>query len=120
MSGAGFDAKGVRLMQLRNLVVMSVMCLMAERAAADTIDGHWCAADGRYLSIQGPQIVTPGGAKMDGDYTRHGFSYVVPAREPGAGETVSMTLVNEQTVHVALGAAGGAPQVWRRCAPPTS
>lgn len=107
-------------MHLRILALIGVFCLTAENAAADAIDGHWCAADGRYLSIQGPQIVTPGGAKMDGNYSRHGFSYVVPAREPGAGETVSMTLVNEQTVHLALGAAGGAPQVWRRCAPPSS
>ena len=107
-------------MHWRSLVLISVFCLTAGIAAADAIDGHWCAADGRYLSIQGPQIVTPGGAKMDGNYSRHGFSYVVPAREPGAGETASMTLVNEQTVHLALGAAGGAPQVWRRCAPPTS
>lgn len=107
-------------MQLRILAFMSALCLTAGTAAADSIDGHWCAVDGRYLSIQGPQIVTPGGVKMDGNYSRHGFSYVVPAREPAAGETASMTLVNEQTVHLSLGAAGGAPQIWRRCAPPVS
>ncbi len=107
-------------MQLRILVLMSAICLTAANASADAIDGHWCAADGRYLSIQGPQIVTPGGAKMDGNYSRHGFSYVVPAREPSAGDTVSMTLVNDQTVHLSLGATGGTPQIWRRCAPPVS
>jgi hypothetical protein len=36
------------------------------------------------------EIVTPGGKQMRGEYTRHSFSYVVPAGEPGAGETVSI------------------------------
>ena len=29
-------------------------------ARADAIDGHWCHADGRLISIAGPRIVTPG------------------------------------------------------------
>ena len=44
------------------------------------------------MSIRGPDIVTPGGHNIRGDYSRHSFSYVVPAGESGAGETVSMIL----------------------------
>ena len=94
-------------------------------ARADVIDGHWCYPDGRRISIQGPAIVTPGGSHIDGNYSRHFFSYVVPPSEPDAGQTVFMALMNEETVRLRLGAAPSYPadaseQVWHRCGPPTS
>ena len=87
-------------------------------ARADQIDGNWYFRDGRSLSINGPQTVTPGGARMTGDYHRHGFTYVVPAAEPGAGGTVVMNQLDEQTVEVILatGAARGPVETRRRCA----
>lgn len=94
--------------------------LLATAAHADAIDGNWCNDTGRYLSIRGPEIVTPYGTKMQGNYARHHFSYVVPASEPDAGQNVAMTLVNEMTVHLVLGARSNSPSVWRRCAPPAS
>ena len=66
-------------------------CLSAP-ARADVIDGDWCNAAGRQMTIRGPEITTPGGKQARGDYTRHSFSYVVPAGEAGAGETVSIIL----------------------------
>ena len=62
---------------------------------ADVIDGDWCKADGKRMKIRGPEIVTPGGNQTRGDYTRHSFSYVVPAGEAGAGENVSIILLSE-------------------------
>jgi hypothetical protein len=46
----------------------------------------------------------------------------VPPAEPGAGQTVAMTLINEETVNLRMAAsaaeAAQAPvQVWHRCAP---
>src|SRR5258708_33647339 len=68
-------------------------------AWADVIDGDWCATtDARHMSIKGPEIVTPGGTRMQGNYTRHSFLYVVPPAEPDAGQTVAMILVNEESV----------------------
>jgi hypothetical protein len=88
---------------------------------ADAIDGDWCHKDGRRFSIRGPQIVTPGGKQMEGDYARHWFNYVVPAPEPGAGQTVFMQLLDENTVHLRLGSArAGDPETWIRCSPTTS
>jgi hypothetical protein len=60
-----------------------------------------------------------------GNYTRHSFLYVVPPAEPGAGQTVAMILVNEQTVNLrqaasAADAAQAPVQVWHRCAPTIS
>jgi hypothetical protein len=96
--------------------------LFAVPAFADAIDGDWChAADGRRFSIRGPDIVTPGGAHLQGNYGRHAFSYAVPAPEPGAGNTVFMTLLDENTVHLRLGEAyPGNPETWFRCSPTTS
>ncbi len=59
--------------------------------------------------------------QVTGDYSRHAYSYTVPAAEPSAGQTVDMTLINENMVHLTIGKpAGGAPEVWERCKPSVS
>ena len=60
-------------------------------ARADAIDGDWCRSDGKRMTIRGPAIVTPGGQKTNGNYSRHYFSYEIPAGEVGAGATVSFS-----------------------------
>jgi hypothetical protein len=100
----------------------AVAMLASGAVHADVIDGEWCAADGRHLSIKGPDLVTPTGKRITGDYTRHSFLYVVPPADPGSGDTVAMRLMNEETVHLRQGsdaaAAAQAPvQVWKRCSP---
>jgi hypothetical protein len=85
-------------------------------ALADAIDGDWCRADGKRMMIRGPAIVTPGGQQTNGNYTRHSFSYVIPAGEAGAGATVSIQLLSEYLAHARQGI--DAPvQEWRRCQP---
>jgi hypothetical protein len=103
------------------LAIASVLFAVAgtEAARADAIDGDWCYRDGRRLSIAGAQIVTPGGKRLTGNYSRHAFSYTAPANEPGAGATINMTLIDEGTVHLRQGAAAET-QVWRRCQKPGS
>jgi hypothetical protein len=95
---------------------------LATPAFADAIDGNWCHTDGRRFIIKGPEIVTPGGKSMDGNYDRHHFSYVAPAPERGAGQTIFMTLANENTVFVRIGeaASAAAPETWVRCSPSIS
>lgn len=114
-------------MPCRTLAGISYALMMAgaPTAWADVIDGHWCFPDGQRIFIQGPAVVTPAGSHIEGDYSRHFFSYVVPPSDPGAGQTVSMSLVNEETVHLRIGSqpaysADGPMQVWHRCGPPTS
>jgi hypothetical protein len=95
----------------------------ATPAAADAIDGNWCHADGRRVSIRGPEIITPGGNRMSGNYSRHYFSYMIPANETAAGSTVYMTLLDEYTVHLKVGEqpSGSNPvEEWKRCAPSIS
>jgi hypothetical protein len=112
---------GAGLMLVR-LLSAAAMLMVAGSAWADSIDGNWCHSDGRRLSIRGPEIVTPGGKIMAGNYSRHGFSYIAPAPEPGSGKTISMALVNENTVHLRVGepAPGAGEEVWVRCSPSIS
>jgi hypothetical protein len=92
---------------------------LAGTARADAIDGQWCHLDGKRIEINGPRIRTPGGARIDGAYDRHAFSYVIPAAEPGAGGTVAMRLINDDVMHLRPPASGEL-QVWNRCGPPIS
>ena len=108
------------LRRIAFLGVAALLALSARAARADVIDGNWCSADGRSFSIKGPEIVTPAGTHSRGSYSRHAFSYVVPAGDPGAGGTVSMVLLNETTVRLWVGANTDAAETWRRCPPPTS
>lgn len=98
----------------RAVPFLAALALLAnvQSASADAIDGNWCAPDGRVLSIEGPQIVTPHGSAIDGDYTRHFFAYTVPAGEPDAGTRVDLTLLDETTMRLD---AGNGPEIWRRC-----
>ncbi len=93
------------------------LCLAAFPALADAIDGNWCRENGQRVSISGPSIVTPGGAKTQGEYSRHAFSYVVPAGEPGAG--IEMRLLGEYDMQSRT-AGTTVPLDWKRCGPATS
>ena len=100
---------------LSSLATVGFLGLWSTLARADVIDGDWCNAEGKQMTIRGPEIVTPGGKQTRGDYTRHSFSYVIPAGEPGAGETVSIILRNELLAHARQGKADAPWQEWRRC-----
>jgi hypothetical protein len=97
------------------ILIAPILALITSLPAhADKIDGEWCASDGKRLSIDGPAITTPGGIRIKGNYSRHHFSYVVPERETGAGDTVEMSLQNENEVLI-LPHPGAELELWRRC-----
>lgn len=93
---------------------LMVLVMASGPAVADRIDGNWCSRDGRNMTIDGPKIRTPGGMVMTGEYDRHGFRYVVPEGEPGAGVTVTMVQLDDQTINVHAG-KDPAVHVWNRC-----
>jgi len=108
--------------RLKTFIAALVLAMLAGPAFADAIDGNWCHSDGRRITIRGSEIVTPGGKRMEGNYSRHWFSYTVPAPEPDAGQTIVMTLANENTVHLQHGEASdaAAQETWVRCSPSIS
>jgi len=81
---------------------------------ADQIDGNWCRGM-RHLSIDGPNIVTPGGTRMTGEYDRHGFRYVVPSGEAGAGDTVVMWQVHDGLMQMTVSSKPDLVEDWNRC-----
>jgi len=95
----------------------TVEILAHKPVLADAIDGNWCR-EGRHLAIDGPDLITPGGNRIKGNYDRHGFEYVVPTGEKGAGQPVSMVLQDDD--HMTLQQGEGGPQTWKRCPGPTS
>ena len=112
-----------RRLGVRRWAVAAALLASVNPAAADVIDGNWCHADGRTLSIRGSDIVTPRGHRIVGNYSRHYFSYTVPDSEPAAGANILMTLWNENTVHVRTETAGvdsGKEEIWNRCGPSIS
>ena len=96
------------------LLAAAAIGLGAEDARADAIDGQWCLASSHF-AIDGPTILTPGGNRIEGSYSRHGFRYTVPANEPGAGTEIVMLLLNEQTVELSRSGGSSPPEIWRRC-----
>lgn len=97
------------------LAAVAVFALTAG-ARADAIDGNWCSPDSRHLSIDGPNITTPAGSMITGDYDRHAFAYVIPDSEPDAGASVRMRMVDENTINLVVGSDAAAPvETWRRC-----
>jgi hypothetical protein len=89
-------------------------------ARADAIDGNWCSPNGaRHLSIDGPRMVTPAGVAIEGNYTRHTFDYVAPAKDVEAGKKVEMRLMGETAVLFRPDGVAQA-ETWRRCARPIS
>lgn len=92
---------------------VALLLFSTSAALADRIDGSWCFASSNF-EIEGPKIRTPGGAQLTGNYTRHGFSYVVPPSEPGAGAEIVMRLINDEMLEL-LRPGGTTAEVWRRC-----
>ena len=107
-------------MKYKTSITLLAMSLIANPASADAIDGEWCLAKGRHMSINGPEIVTPRGKRMQGNYDRHAFSYVAPAGEPAVGQEINMSLIDDDLLHVMTGAQTAKLVEWRRCAAPTS
>ena len=101
-------------------VVILGALIVSGPVLADAIDGHWCSPQGKTISINGPQVDTPSGARLEGLYDRHGFIYTVPSDEPDAGKEVRMVLVDDNTIRLTIGEGATELQTWRRCCPGTS
>lgn len=108
----------------RRMTMLTALGVLAlfwsdQSARADAIDGSWCF-QGRHLAIEGPKMLTPGGKTINGEYDRHGFIYKAPAGEKEAGSTVYIVQLHEEAMEFRVGSDQAKPQVWRRCAAPTS
>ena len=83
-------------------------------ALADSIDGKWCAPDGRRIEIIGSTGKWGKGIAVTGDYRRYTFAFDMPPGEPEAGQRVEMRFLRgEPSLRVEIG--GAAATIWRVC-----
>jgi hypothetical protein len=94
---------------------ISVSTLTQAQSLLPALDGDWCHADGKRLTVKGADIVMAGGKPLRADYARTFASWVIPEGEPNAGMTVTMMLVGTDRAHTRQGAADTPPLEWRRC-----
>jgi hypothetical protein len=94
-------------------LALAAAVLVPAPALADRIDGEWCRGAFAF-TIDGPHILTPGGNRILGIYTRHSFTYVVPAGEPEAGSEVRMLLLDEEALQL-MRAGAAQSELWQRC-----
>ena len=110
---------GRRKCSMGIFIVAGAVLMVAIAARADAIDGSWCYK-GRHLAIEGPKILIPSGKQVTGDYDRHGFIYKVPPGEKGAGSSIIMGVLDDETMELRVGSELAKPEVWHRCAAPIS
>jgi hypothetical protein len=101
----------------RACAVAAFLCVLANPAVADAIDGDWCGGKGLHLSIKGPEITTPSGVTLKGNYHRHEFAYTAPPGDADAGRQISLKLLSEEFMNLYRLKDGkpGEPELWRRC-----
>jgi hypothetical protein len=107
----------MRMRYLFLAVSVAVSVLATSAAHADAVDGHWCGANGKTFSIDGPNIVIPSGKAITGDYSRHGFRYVGPEGDPEEGQDIHMDLQSDDLLYLwrRIGGKDGPVENWRRC-----
>jgi hypothetical protein len=68
-------------------------------------------------AIRGPEITTPSGVTLKGNYHRHEFSYIAPPGDADAGTQIDLRLLSEEFMNLYRLKDGtpGEPELWRRC-----
>ena len=70
------------------------------------------------MSVDGPNVVTPGGTKITVEYDRHHMKYIGPNGEKEAGQKIDMTVLDNEDAERRVD--NGPLRPWYRCARPTS
>ncbi len=114
----GQTAGMLRLLTLC-VVMIAMLAVSTSSAVADQIDGTWCSPSGQTLSIDGSNVVTPGGNSVVARYDRHHIDYQIPEGEKGAGNRFAAEQLNDDQIRVTISSDGqpdsGAPEIWTPC-----
>ncbi len=72
------------------------------QAAAEAVDGSWCAPDGRRMVVEGTRLLTPGGQIAQGRYSERAFAVVIPEGEWLAGKTLWLERTSPDSLRVSV------------------
>lgn len=101
------------------VVVIAMLAASTISAMADQIDGTWCSPSGQTLSIDGTNVVTPGGNSVVAQYDRHHIVYQIPDGEKGAGNRFAADQLNDEQIRVTISNESvpetGTPEIWTPC-----
>jgi hypothetical protein len=96
---------------------LAVLALSAGIARADALDGDWCNQDGSQIFIGGSSIRLSDGTVVEGNYTRHKFSYVAPLGDLESGREILFVLRSEEEMRRVRDpqAMPEHTDIWQRC-----
>ncbi|MCF6200060.1 MAG: hypothetical protein L3J67_11835 [Hyphomicrobiaceae bacterium] len=107
---------------LKTLLLTGLFSVFASSfVLADQINGNWCAADGRTISIDGPHVTTPAGNTVLAIHGRHHIDYLIPENETDAGHRFTADQLDDERISVQIidsktGQRSPA-QIWVPCKP---
>jgi hypothetical protein len=78
-------------------------------------DGNWCGEKGLHLTIKGPEITTPSGVNLKGNYHRHEFTYVAPPGDAKPGMLIYLMQLSEELMNLYHVKVGKPRELRRRC-----
>jgi hypothetical protein len=99
-------------------IILTTSLLFSIAAKADAIDGDWCDKGGRFMSVDGPKVLTPGGNSITAEYDRHAITYTAPRGEKEAGRKIDMRVLDDENAERQVD--GGPLKPWHRCQRPSS
>ncbi len=109
--------------QLLKICVLTTALIgaMSQPVFADQINGNWCSASGKTLSINGSDVITPAGNQVSANHERHHIDYQIPAGEPNAGAQFSADQLNDNEISVKIikgtPSIEGKSEIWTACKP---
>ncbi len=100
-------------------IYLILLSIVAGPAAAKGLDGTWCSPNGQHITVDGLDVITPGGQQTTGAYSKENFHFKLPENEWNAGSVIWMELKSESTVRVSTVSKiqNGPPPhgLWKKC-----
>lgn len=88
-------------------------------AFAEGLDGQWCSPNGERITVEGSNVITPGGQQTTGAYNNGNFHFELPKPDRNAGAVIWMEPKSASTARVSTVSkyqSGPPPHgLWRRC-----
>ncbi len=103
------------------ILAAPILLLSTQAALADRIDGNWCSAEGKSISVDGPRVTTARGTPVDANYNRHHVDYIIPTGEPDEGNHFQADQLNDDQIRVVIvrlpGGDAKPAEIWTPCKP---